>query len=349
MHTGILLAELSRRHVAILPHEAVAIAQKLIKGHCVGDDAEAPYGPLSADTVVIGADGTVQCRASAATPSVSEIAIFLQSLLEGQRVPGGLRYTLGRALLDVDAPPFDSVHDLSVALERFEDGDRDATVAGLVRRASAAGTNGGRQDGTAVERRRQAPSSLAALRQELRMADLQLYQARLAVPPSGFGASRWREAKRSSVLSAPVAACILAGVALVMAGEVSERRAGGGATPSPAPAVVSEPSSAGAASIARTTDIVLPPAVVEPAVPSPASLSESGAVVRTVSSPPNAKSSARRVTPAKASNGASQGQARARRVSASRSSERSRKGAEDHDSFIERIRFEWDNPFKRAH
>jgi hypothetical protein len=349
MHTGILLAELSRRHVAILPHEAVAIAQKLIKGHCVGDDAEAPYGPLSADTVVIGADGHVQCRASAATPSVSEIAIFLQSLLEGQRVPGGLRYTLGRALLDVDAPPFDSVHDLSVALERFEDGDRDATVAGLVRRASAAGgTHSGRQAGApAADRRRQTPSSIAALRQELRMADLQLYQARLAAPPNRFGESRLREAKRSSVLSAPVAACMLAGVALVMAGEVSERRAGG-STPTPAPAAVSEPSG-GAASIARTTDIVLPAAEVEPVAPTPASLSENGAVVRTVSSPPKAKSNTRRGASAKVSNGASQGQARARRVNASRSAERSRKGVEDHDSFIERIRFEWDNPFKRGH
>jgi hypothetical protein len=306
MHNGISLAELSRRQVAVFPHEAVAIAQKLINGACGGHDARAPYGPPSIDSVVISVDGDVLCRGTAATPSVTEVAIFLQSMLEGRRLPGALRYTLGRALLDVDAPPFDSVHDLSAALERFEDGDRDAAVAGLARRA--------------VDR------TVLALRQELRLADLQLYQARqharAARGDSGAPHAQ-RGGRRRAALSAPVAACMLAGVALVMAGEVTERRA----TP-PIESAATDgawvSASVPSAGAVRATDIALPPAVHEGTSPTPRAGIPSRPLVRRAKAPRPAQR--QRVAPPPA-----------------------RRAAEDHDAFLARIRFEWDNPLKRGH
>jgi hypothetical protein len=325
MHNGISLAELSRRQVAVFPHEAVAIAQKLINGACGGHDARAPYGPPSIDSVVISVDGDVLCRGTAATPSVTEVAIFLQSMLEGRRLPGALRYTLGRALLDVDAPPFDSVHDLSAALERFEDGDRDAAVAGLARRAVDRTVLARHDGGRTGDRRRQGPG-VATLRQELRLADLQLYQARqharAARGDSGAPHAQ-RGGRRRAALSAPVAACMLAGVALVMAGEVTERRA----TP-PIESAATDgawvSASVPSAGAVRATDIALPPAVHEGTSPTPRAGIPSRPLVRRAKAPRPAQR--QRVAPPPA-----------------------RRAAEDHDAFLARIRFEWDNPLKRGH
>src|SRR3954462_3863036 len=108
------IAELRARRIMFEPAEAVAIAQQLIRSiadHHVPHELEPPFGPPSAENVFLNDDGSVVCRSCGATPAISEMAIFLDSLLPGgsQRVPGGLRYTIARALLDVEAPPFDSL------------------------------------------------------------------------------------------------------------------------------------------------------------------------------------------------------------------------------------------------
>jgi len=123
----VLLAELITRGVRLEPHEAVAIAQELV--------ACGAASPLPGN-VRLGADGSVECAGCEVTPGPYEIAIFLQTLLPPGRlaVPGGLRYTIARGLHEVDARPFDSVEDLSAALERFEKGDRRAVIGQLVRR-----------------------------------------------------------------------------------------------------------------------------------------------------------------------------------------------------------------------
>src|SRR4051812_14710227 len=132
------VAEVQRAGVTIEAEEAVAIAQRLIAALRSGDRASAagpPYGPPTPDTVCLGDDGSVVCRTCEATPAVSEIAILLQGMLPPQRrVPGGLRYTIARALLDVDVPPFDSLDDLSETLQRYQRGPRALIGRRVMRR-----------------------------------------------------------------------------------------------------------------------------------------------------------------------------------------------------------------------
>jgi hypothetical protein len=132
--------------------------------------------------VVLNDDGSVSCAACGTTPAISEIAIFLDALLPpgSARVPGGLRYTIARGLLEVDVAPFDSLDDFSRALARHESGPRDEVVRRLLRRAewARAAAAGARAD------RRRARTT--ELRRALREADAQLYAFQLAaaVPPS---------------------------------------------------------------------------------------------------------------------------------------------------------------------
>ncbi len=123
----ILLADLCKQGVSPDPHEAIAIAQQLIH------TAAASPSP---DNVQLASDGTVTCVGCDVTPAVFEMAILLHTLVPPGTpgVPGGLRYTIARGLLDVEAPPFDSIRELSRALQRFEIGDRRAVVRALLRR-----------------------------------------------------------------------------------------------------------------------------------------------------------------------------------------------------------------------
>src|SRR5204862_1831449 len=103
--SSVSLADLRDRGVALRPHEAVAIAQLLIhRPEASASVARPPYGPPTPETVEVAIDGSVVCTCSAATPAVSEIAIVLHALLppETTRAPGGLRYAIGRALLEVE-------------------------------------------------------------------------------------------------------------------------------------------------------------------------------------------------------------------------------------------------------
>src|SRR2546426_385130 len=106
MNDVVSIAEVQQAGIAIEADEAVAIAQQLIAAfRDVVQIVEAPFGPPTAQNVYVSAEGRATCRACETTPAVSEMAIFLQSLLRGPvHVPGGLRYTLARALLDVDLP-----------------------------------------------------------------------------------------------------------------------------------------------------------------------------------------------------------------------------------------------------
>jgi hypothetical protein len=128
------LSLLAVRGVELRPHEAVAIVQELI--HSSAEvELVPPFGPLSLESVVILPDGRVGSRSCAATPAVSEVGRLLEAMLPHGRGQGGLRYTLARAQLEVDAPPFDSLEALSVSLARFEAGDRRRVIRALLARA----------------------------------------------------------------------------------------------------------------------------------------------------------------------------------------------------------------------
>ena len=130
------LRSLIGRGVALRPHESVAIAQQLMHSS-VDIPLEPPFGPLCLDHVVILPDGHVGARNCAATPAVSEVGRLLESMLAlgCGPLPGGLRYTLARAQLEVDAPPFDSLQAFSASLARFENGDRHRIIRSLIARA----------------------------------------------------------------------------------------------------------------------------------------------------------------------------------------------------------------------
>ena len=126
--------------------EAVAIVQQLIstlRSRRGVDEGEPPYGPLSAETVVLNDNGSVSCRGCKTTPTLSEVGIFLHTLLPSgsPRVPGSLRYTIACALLTVDMPPFDSLNDslndFSRDLSRHERGDRADVVRRVLARSAS--------------------------------------------------------------------------------------------------------------------------------------------------------------------------------------------------------------------
>ena len=132
---SVSLAGLRAKGVTITTSEALAVAQSLFESGA--DDACPPFGPLSRENIVLRRDGSVTSTACAASPTVLEAAVLVEELLpEGPAlVPGPLRYTLGRALHEVAAPPFDSLADFSRALRRFETGGRATIVRALYARA----------------------------------------------------------------------------------------------------------------------------------------------------------------------------------------------------------------------
>jgi len=210
------LAELQRAGVTVEPEEAVAIVQQLIAALRDGgqpEPLEPPFGPPTPETVVLHSDGTVTCRGCDATPAVSEIARLLDAMLQAgvSRPAGALRYTIARARLDVDAPPFDSIEHLSRALARFESGPRERAVTRALRRREA---RSALAPAPVADRRRQPQATL--LRRALREADARLYLQTVA-PPTIVVATQPEPRPRS--YSAP-AACIAAGLLLVGIGEV---------------------------------------------------------------------------------------------------------------------------------
>jgi hypothetical protein len=220
MNDVVSIAEVQQAGVAIEADEAVAIAQQLIAGFRQPDVVqivEAPFGPPTAQNVYVSADGRAMCRACETTPAVSEMAIFLQSLLLGPvHVPGGLRYTLARALLDVDVPPFDSLDDFSETLARYERGPRAQAVRRVHDRLH------GRRALVpvgVVERRRRSPPT--ELRRALREADKRLYLQKVASCASLVVVPPPQPARRSSRAAAGF---IAAGLAMIAFGEFVDLR-----------------------------------------------------------------------------------------------------------------------------
>ena len=130
------------QHTTLQPAEAVAILQQLIHAPAPTSLTE-PFGPPTAATVFVGTDGSVTCTTCDAPPVVSELAALLDAMLPpggtSPIVPGGLRYIVARARMEVDAPPFDSVFEFSQALARHERGDRSAVILSALARVKAQG------------------------------------------------------------------------------------------------------------------------------------------------------------------------------------------------------------------
>ncbi|MCU1382457.1 MAG: hypothetical protein JWL71_1154, partial [Acidobacteria bacterium] len=175
MPTDQSLQELIAAGVELTYAEAIAIAQELITSVPIDDCAVPPFSAPSLDNVRIYPDGSVECLACGSTPAVSEVARLLEAMLwreDGKsRLPGSLRYTIARAQLEVDAPPFDTVAEFSAALARHERGDRSDIVRALFARAAPAHA---RVVDVQSERRRRAPSA-SELRRQLRLADEALF------------------------------------------------------------------------------------------------------------------------------------------------------------------------------
>jgi len=224
---SISIAECRAAGVVFEADEAVAIAQQLMKSlrdpHNT-DEVQTPFGPPSAANVFLQEDGSVVCRGCRMTPAVSEIAIFLEEMLpEGStRVPGGLRYTMARALLNVDVPPFDSLDEFSRDLARHERGNRSA----LVRRALARTSSADHDIVPArVVDRRKSQVSATALRRELREADVRLYQRREAMKSGSPSIDMVAVSKgpNKARTRTATAACVAAGLVLIGAGELMHK------------------------------------------------------------------------------------------------------------------------------
>jgi hypothetical protein len=216
MTTTASVTEVRGAGVTIDAEEAVAIAQQLMAALRSGANANAverPHGPPAPENVYLDEHGSVFCRASETTPAVSELAIFLQAMLPGGSVhiPGGLRYAIARALLDVDVPPFDSLEDFSETLTRYERGSRQRIVRRVLQRLDA------RRSLVPVyagERRRHPHAT--PLRRALRDADARLYLQKVA-----------SEAATVTVITPPArphgvrgaVASIAAGLLLIVTGE----------------------------------------------------------------------------------------------------------------------------------
>ena len=122
--------------------DAVAVVQQLIASRdTVAAEPDPGIAPPSIENVRLEADGSIHCNADCSYPTVTDTAALLDALLSratSTRVPGGLRYIIGRARRDVDAPPFSSLADLSTALSRHEQRPRMDVLRELFARATAA-------------------------------------------------------------------------------------------------------------------------------------------------------------------------------------------------------------------
>ena len=248
----ITIAQLLRDGILLTADEAVAIAQHLIHDrHPVS--AGPPFGPPTPDTVSIDESGAVLCSTCDATPAVSEIGILLEGMLPpGTRAPGGLRYAIARALLNVDAPPFDSVQDFSRVLGRFEKADREALTRNLFERwralmghdaAAVIPFKATPPAAAKIERRRPIPSAIATeLRRELRRTDLERYRLHVELARRERRQGPTRTQKMSAILAG-----FAAGLALIATGELMHRRyaIGDVIVPPGNTAVVSAPASPG--------------------------------------------------------------------------------------------------------
>jgi hypothetical protein len=228
MRRKISVAEVLAAGIRLKPEEAIAIAQQLVRpgsgetgSQPHPSSANPPFGPPTPENVFLETDGRVSCTTCDATPAVSEVARFIEQLLpgDGVRIAGSLRYTLARAQLEVEAPPFDSLDDFVEALSRYERGDRAEHVCRILDRARAPLA---RQTGRspAVDRRR-LTSEIFELRRQLRESDERLYDQQRAIDTLVAGAAVPPAKRRRS---SAVAAGLAIGLTLVGAGELMRSR-----------------------------------------------------------------------------------------------------------------------------
>jgi hypothetical protein len=253
------IAEFRAAGMAFEAEEAVAIAQQLIaslRDPRYADEVRPPYGPPSAENVFLKEDGSVVCRCCAATPAVSEVGSFLDDLLPAgsPRVPGGLRYTIARSLLDVDVPPFDSLDELSHDLARHERGNRAAIVRRTLARA-----NRHRTIAPMAFERRRSRASATTLRRELREADVRLYrqQEGLTAKPAVIDLVAAAPAPQRGRRLTATAACLAAGFSLIVAGEFMHSRHAPIAAPQTSP-VIAHQAAAAEPRVEREQAIVAP-------------------------------------------------------------------------------------------
>lgn len=138
MTSAMTIAELLTRGGSLTVPEAVAVVLSVIETSAgtPAADLREPYGPPSPDNIELRPDGAVVCIGCGTSPGVFELAVLLQQLLAGApKIPGGLQYAVARALLEVEAPPFDSVDDFVRSIARFAPSDRQAALRALVDRA----------------------------------------------------------------------------------------------------------------------------------------------------------------------------------------------------------------------
>jgi hypothetical protein len=203
--------------ITFQPEEAVAIVQQLIFTRPNGE-LTPPLGPPSTATVFVGADGSVTCAACDATFAVSDLAALLDAMLPPGGtvpvgVPGGLRYTIARARMEVDAPPFDSVEEFSRSLARHERGERTTVIQRLIARVNSQGAE------SALDRRRADPA-VAQLRRQLRDADARVYDQQRAIDTLSVMTAQPHSSKRSVA----VFAGIMIGLTFAGVGELMHSR-----------------------------------------------------------------------------------------------------------------------------
>jgi Tol biopolymer transport system component len=185
MPQTISVAELASRGVDLTAFEAVAIARALIHAAPVPVDSATLVGPPTLSTVRLAEDGSVSCSSCGIAPSVAEVAILLNEMLQqsGAKAGGGLRYAIARALLQVDAPPFESAAAFSRALQRHGEGEPQCIVRDVWNRATSRAAappppHLPRPD------RRHSTVSVTQLRRELREADRRIYELLNAREPN---------------------------------------------------------------------------------------------------------------------------------------------------------------------
>ena len=199
------LAELMRAGITPNADAAVAIARALIR------ERTSSAAPLSMDesplpeNIYLAPDGRIMCR-DGNRPAVSDVARLLRELLPigAAGIPGGLHYAIARALLEVDAPPFESVEEFSTALARFEHSNGDREVRGLVEKAQSQASTTSRPS---IERRRATSASFSDLRRALHEADTKLFeqQAALEAMAAARPAPTWNRLAVAACLSAAAA------------------------------------------------------------------------------------------------------------------------------------------------
>jgi hypothetical protein len=260
MGTTVRISEIRDAGIRLSTDEAVAIAQQLIHQATtpLADPAVASDGSQpSLQKIYLDRDGCVHCPGYETTPAVSEVALLLQLLLSGAGpVPGGLKYVIARALLEVDVAPFDSLEEFSTALARFERSDRGALIRRVVDRCEDAARAATLPFPAAIDRRRSALTS--DLRRHLREADAQLYRHHVASANAALvpRRPRWSRLRVKPVFAASAAA----GLTLIAAGELMHR---------------------GQVESWRPIPIAAVPPAAPPAIPEPATVSSLRAVPAT--------------------------------------------------------------------